>query len=326
MKRIKVEPNNEHSIPLETLVIPLKGEVYDTTVHPKFEFSAWPWSKKRTKTQYEKKTGDKQWTGKASACLQALSALGILTLLLGGAFFIYYAAFPTPTLGTRAPTGPPTSSPTSSPTLSPTFPTLSPTSSPTSTCQSSMSNVPLDTSTIVTARDLWFSNETDATATYGHISTWDTTAVTAMNNLFDSQASFNEDIGCWDTASVTNMAFTFRGASVFNQSIGSWDTGKVKAMSRMFSGTDDFNQNIGSWNTASVKFTFMMFKNATAFNQNIGSWNVAGVAFATAMFQNAHAFNAYCPHVEALCPWGFNVGYLDITGNCSIPTPPCPTR
>ena len=46
MRRMKVEPNKEHSIPMKTLVIPLKGEVYEATVHPKFEFSAWPWSKK----------------------------------------------------------------------------------------------------------------------------------------------------------------------------------------------------------------------------------------------------------------------------------------
>ena len=42
----------------------------------------------------------------------------------------------------------------------------------------------MDDSTIFTARDAWLANATAAEATYGHISTWDTSAVTDMSFCF----------------------------------------------------------------------------------------------------------------------------------------------
>jgi hypothetical protein len=42
----------------------------------------------------------------------------------------------------------------------------------------------MDDSSIWTARDAWLSNPTAAEATYGHISTWDTSGVTNMAFLF----------------------------------------------------------------------------------------------------------------------------------------------
>jgi len=84
---------------------------------------------------------------------------------------------------------------------------------------------------IYTARDAWLSDASAAESTYGHISTWDTSGVTDMSELFyrydtsctyynSGASSFNDDISAWDTSGVTTMDFMFNGASVFNQDIG----------------------------------------------------------------------------------------------------------
>jgi hypothetical protein len=56
---------------------------------------------------------------------------------------------------------------------------------------------------IQTAVNAWTSDSITATATYGHISGWDTSAVTDMSNLFNGKSSFNDDISAWNTSNVT---------------------------------------------------------------------------------------------------------------------------
>merc|ERR1719375_3098772 len=99
----------------------------------------------------------------------------------------------------------------------------------------------MDDSRIRTAVRAWAEDRAAAEATYGHISTWETSGVTDMSMLFcgDSHdhsgvgycntaaASFNEDIGAWDTSGVTRMYGMFWGASSFNQNIGGWSVENV---------------------------------------------------------------------------------------------------
>ena len=58
---------------------------------------------------------------------------------------------------------------------------------------------------IKTAVDLWLSDSTAATTTYGHISTWDTSAVTNMESLFYQASLFNDNVSYWNTAKVTSI-------------------------------------------------------------------------------------------------------------------------
>ena len=83
---------------------------------------------------------------------------------------------------------------------------------------------------------LWFDAEANATVIYGHISDWNTSAVTNMSSAFKDRTDFNEDIGNWDTSSVTSMVQMFNGASSFDQAIKDWNTSSVINMAQMFNG------------------------------------------------------------------------------------------
>ena len=141
------------------------------------------------------------------------------------------------------------------------------------------------------------------------ISSWDTSNVTSMSNMFAGAESFNQDIGSWDTSNVTDMSDMFGyihvyqdpndpflsddfvSARAFNQDISSWDTSNVTRMSSMFSQATSFNQDIGSWNTSNVTSMHSMFSGATSFNQDIGSWDTSNVTRMTWMFNRALSFN-----------------------------------
>ena len=151
--------------------------------------------------------------------------------------------------------------------------------------------VVIDNSNFQTAVNLWFDNQAEANATYGHISDWNTSAVTNMANAFKDRTNFNEDIGNWDVSNVTNMSNMFRNTTLFNQDIGDWDTSNVTNMGYMFHFAWEFNQPIGDWDTTAVTSMAAMFREARAFNQNISDWNTSSVTTTSGMFYRAHEFN-----------------------------------
>jgi surface protein len=142
---------------------------------------------------------------------------------------------------------------------------------PSSTSASSTSKAPgyhfKDSDALQAAVMEWREDPQRAEEIYGHISTWDTSSVTSMNNLFNAvddrivtgtsdPVYFNDDISAWDTSSVTNMSWMFRSNPAFNQDIGGWDTSSVTNMYRMFSGDTfgpmAFDQDLSGWDVSSV--------------------------------------------------------------------------
>ena len=155
-----------------------------------------------------------------------------------------------------------------------------------------LATTPLTNSNIQVAVTSWAADATDATTTYGHISDWNTSAVTNMVELFQFKSAFNDDISEWDVSNVTNMTNMFHSAIAFDQDISEWDVSGVTDMSYMFYNATAFNQDIGDWDVSGVTNMSAMFYNATAFNQDIGGgWDVSNVTDMGSMFQSAAAFN-----------------------------------
>ena len=103
--------------------------------------------------------------------------------------------------------------------------------------------VALTDSNFSDALTLWFSDEAAATATYGHISDWNVSAVTNMQNAFKDRTTFNDDIGAWDVSNVTSMWRMFDGAQAFNQDLP-WNVGQNKFMGSMFYNAASFDRDI----------------------------------------------------------------------------------
>jgi surface protein len=165
----------------------------------------------------------------------------------------------------------------------------------------------------------WLEDSITAESKYGHISSWDTSEVTDMSELFSGAYQFNEDIANWNTSLVTDMSMMFYDAINFNQDIGFWDVKSVKNMAQMFCiytdeetpndaefdeklksydpwGDQDipggmFNGNIGKWDVSSVTSMSSMFYGQTQFDIDISSWNVSNVIDMASMFAFAMSFN-----------------------------------
>jgi surface protein len=146
---------------------------------------------------------------------------------------------------------------------------------------------------IRTAVTAWLADATAAEATYGHISTWDTSGVTDMGSLFRDKSSFNEDISAWDTSGVTDMGNMFRGASSFNQDVGDWAVDRVTIMACMFCYAFAFNQDIGAWDTSGVTFLSGIFYYASAFDQDLG-WCVDNDVYLDEAFYNTPCASTSC--------------------------------
>jgi surface protein len=168
---------------------------------------------------------------------------------------------------------------------------------------------------IQTAVDLWVSDPSAATTTYGDISTWDVSQVTDMTFLFTGKTTFNDDISNWDTSSVTNMFGMFSSSSSFNQDISNWNVSNVTDMNNMFPNATAFNQDIGAWDVRNVTSMAGMFQGATSFNQDIGSWDVSNVEEMSYMFTVASSFNQ---DISNWCVTNFSSEPADFSSGSSL--------
>ncbi|GMI04758.1 hypothetical protein TrVE_jg9390, partial [Triparma verrucosa] len=165
-------------------------------------------------------------------------------------------------------------------------------------------------------------NPEATTEAFGHISTFNTSKVTNMKDLFDV-SDFKSD--------VTKMDLS-ENARIFNEDIAAWNVGKVEDFTNIFKGLDEFNSEniIKSWNTKwrGIKFTSEslrksvqeeftedklltlimygslntwdvskvtdmggLFKGMENFDEDISSWDVKKVQDFSGIFEGATKFN-----------------------------------
>lgn len=135
-------------------------------------------------------------------------------------------------------------------------------------------------------------------------STWDTSSVSTMYNMFADANNFNQPIGNWNVSNVTDMYGVFDGAASFNQPLKNWNTSNVIKMDHMFHAASSFNQDIKNWDTSKVIDMEEMFHTASSFNQNIGTWNLSALTNAKDMFLDS---GLNCQNYDnALYGWSMN--------------------
>ena len=144
----------------------------------------------------------------------------------------------------------------------------------------------------------------------GKISSWDTSSVTNMYQMFVGVSWFNGSsnegwsLSNWDVSNVTNMQAMFSGTK-FNEDISNWDVSNVIDMNSMFSYIEEFNQPLNNWNVSSVKnFTLMFFK--TSFNFPLDNWDVSNAEHLVGLFRDT-------PFNQDISNWDVSSA-TDITG------------
>tara|TARA_B110000902_G_C14087202_1_gene505437 strand:+ start:84 stop:785 length:702 start_codon:yes stop_codon:yes gene_type:complete len=156
-------------------------------------------------------------------------------------------------------------------------------------------STPLTNSNFNTARDLWFTDQAQAEATYGLIENWNTTAVTIMINAFSVGGvrtnGFNEDISGWDTSNVISMSLMMRNQSSFNQPIGSWDVSNVTAMWNAFNGMSSFSQDVSSWNVIKLTTADNFFSNSNLSTLNYDLMLIGWEANLQTQFPNGTGYS-----------------------------------
>ena len=161
--------------------------------------------------------------------------------------------------------------------------------------------------TLREAAALWKRNKTDAHRIYGPISTWNTSKVTNMKELFQDMVDFNDDISAWDVSNVTDMECTFWNCSAFNQPLNRWNVSNVTNMRTTFANCSSFNQPLDAWDVSKVVDMYGLFFEASSFNQPLNNWNVGQVTTMFGMFMRARQFN------QPLHQW--NVSKVTILSN-----------
>ncbi|RZK73514.1 MAG: BspA family leucine-rich repeat surface protein, partial [Pedobacter sp.] len=112
----------------------------------------------------------------------------------------------------------------------------------------------------------------------------DLSAGPSLQYLFIGCTSFTgkeTNMSTWNTSVVPNMLQMFAGATLFNHNISSWNVANVTTMNSAFSGARSFNQNLGSWQLNANADLAGMLSNSgldcTNYSSTLIAWSQASV-------------------------------------------------
>ena len=138
-----------------------------------------------------------------------------------------------------------------------------------------------------------------------NLSTWDTSNVTDMSNMFYNCGNLIslEGIKNWDTSNVTDMYCMFYNCGKLTslEGIKNWDTSKVTAMSYMFSNCSSLmSLDLSGWDTSSVVAMQSMFYNCNKLTSlDLSGWDTSNVTNISSIFQNCWSLTS----LEGIGEW-----------------------
>lgn len=126
-----------------------------------------------------------------------------------------------------------------------------------------------------------------------NVSSWKTTNITDMSNLFTNSGLISLDLSNWDTSNVTDMSNMFNSCkSLSNLDLSNWNTSNVINMNTMFSYTGLASLNVSSFNTSKVTNMEDMFaSNLNLTSLDLSNWNMSNVTTISGMFNNCISLN-----------------------------------
>lgn len=125
------------------------------------------------------------------------------------------------------------------------------------------------------------------------LSTWDTSKVTNMANMFYYCEAITLDLNNWATSNVTNMDHMFYSCKFETLDLSNWDVSNVTTMDNMFGSCKSLTTlDLNSWNTSNVTNMGGMFYSCEKLETlDLSNFDMSNVTSTGWMFYSCHSLH-----------------------------------
>ena len=126
-----------------------------------------------------------------------------------------------------------------------------------------------------------------------NVSSWKTTNITDMSNLFANSGIISLNLSNWDTSNVNDMSNMFNSCkSLSNLDLSNWNTSNVNNMNTMFGYTGLTSLDVSSFNTSKITNMEDMFtNNLNLTSLDLSNWDMSNVTKLSSMFYRCISLN-----------------------------------